>query len=81
MIVDGLDRKLLKSIEENHPEKISDAIRPFLREKSDRALRERVKKLYHMGYLELDKQASCVLVKLRKEPRAPASARGEPLHV
>lgn len=80
-MLDALDRRMLKSIKKDCPEKISDAIRPFLREKSDRALRERINKLYHMGYLELDKQASCVLIKVRKEPRAPASARGEPQHV
>jgi len=79
MIIDELDQQILKSIRENEkPAKVIDIIRPFFGRRSQRALRERLNKLHHLGYIELRKQAYGVLV-IRK-PEANHS-RGEPLYV
>ena len=78
-MLDELDQQILKSIRENEkPAKVIDIIRPFLGRRSQRALRERLNKLHHLGYIELRKQAYGVLV-IRK-PEANHS-RGEPLYV
>ena len=79
MIIDELDQQILKSIRENEkPAKVIDIIRPFFGRRSQRALRERLNKLHHLGYIELKKQAYGVLV-IRKPEANPS--RGEPLYV
>ena len=83
MIIDELDQELLKSVRENERALVIDIIKPFFHRKSERALRERLKKLHYLGYIELRKQAYGVLVIPRiprKEPEANPS-RGEFLHV
>jgi len=81
MIIDELDKRILKSIQNERPARAIDVIRPFFKEKSQRALRERLKKLHYLGYIELQKQAYGVLVKpIERKPEANPS-RGEPLYV
>ena len=70
-MLDILDRKILKLIDGYRPTAaIGEIIRPFLSDKSDRALRERVKHLEDEGFVKLEKHPSCVLVKVTKKGHA-----------
>lgn len=63
-MIDRLDRRLLKAIVANKDARIVDIIRPFLPEKSNHTLRDRLKVLSEEGYIILEKQRDSVLVNL-----------------
>lgn len=79
-MLDLLDKRILKSIDGYRPPAaIGEIIRPFLEEKSDRALRERIKHLEDEGFVRREKHPGCVFVKTTKKGHAEAQAvqRGE----
>jgi len=83
-MIDTLDREMIEWIKKIESAKVSDVIRPFLNRKSNSALRSRIRVLFYEGYIELEKQPSCVLVKFRRESEATPSdskQRGEPQYV
>jgi len=81
-MLDELDREILKSIDGKESPAISEAIRPFLGEKSDRALRERLRHLEREGLVRLKKYPGCVVIKITRRGHAEAqSAEGGEPHV
>ena len=73
-MLDRLDKKLLKAISANKDARIVDLIRPFVTEKSSRALRNRLKVLSKEGYVTLEKQRASVLVSLTAAGKKEAEA-------
>ena len=59
--MDKLDRRALKSIRENQGSSIRDIVRPFLREKSESAMRARITALELRGLIRLEKTKTSVL--------------------
>lgn len=59
---------------------ISEVVKPFLKERSDRALRERINDLANQGFLELEKHPGCVLVRVTEKGyvEAQVTKDGEP---
>jgi len=80
-MLDKLDKAILKSADGYRPPAaISEIIRPYLVQKSDRALRDRIRHLEREGMIRLEKHPNCVLVKVTKRGHAEARASngGEP---
>jgi hypothetical protein len=81
-MLDDLNRRILKEAakHEKVAASISEIVKPFLNEKSDRALRERINDLANQGLFELEKHPGCVLVRVTKEGyvEAQAAQGGEP---
>jgi hypothetical protein len=70
--LDRLDRRLLKAIRGNKDARMVDIIRPFLSEKSDRCLRERMIILSNENYVVLEKQRKNILVNLTEAGKKEA---------
>lgn len=73
-MLDRLDRKLLKAINANDNGRVFDVIKPLLSEKSNHALRDRLKVLSKEGYVTLEKQRASVLVSLTATGKKEAEA-------
>lgn len=64
-MLDKLDQRLLKAIEESPGATIAEIIRPFLGEKSQRSLRDRIQDMIEKGLIRTEKErhyVRCYLV-------------------
>lgn len=77
---DNLDRRILISVVGDSRKKlsISQVVKPFLHEKSDRALRMRVDRLSILGFLSREKYPGCVLISITERGEAMAFSEVEP---
>lgn len=69
-MIDQLDRRLLKAIEENPGAIVAGIIRPFLNEKAQRTLRDRIQDLERQKLIRLEKErhhVRCYLVANKEE--------------
>lgn len=69
--IDELNKKIIEMVANSKkPLSISQAIKPFVGEKSDRALRLRVDRLSLLGYLHRKKYPGCALISATKRGQA-----------
>jgi len=54
-MIDRLDQKLLESIKANPGTAMVNILRPFLEQKSESALRARIKNLAYLGLVRIEK--------------------------
>jgi len=72
--IDDLNKKIIKMVvDSKKPLSISQVVKPFLAEKSNRQLRYRVDKLALAGFLRRKEYPGCVLVTATPKGRVVAS--------
>ena len=68
-MLDRPDQKLLESIKANPGGAMADILRPFIEQKSDTALRARIKNLAYLGLIRIEKTKD----RVRCYPVAPTA--------